>query len=92
VSVEAAGSPGGPLKKKGLESKMSGAGVFSGSYLPIMGLRGSFCTARLPEIGHSALPPFPSPGARQARSRGNVLVGLGNGRVTKFLHGPGTPP
>ena len=60
VSGEATGSLRGPLKK-GLESKMGGVGVFSGSYLP-MGRRGSFCTARLPVIGHSALPPFLFPG------------------------------
>ena len=54
VSGEATGSLWGPLKK-GLESKMGEAGVFSGSYLP-MGRRGSFYTARLPAIGNSALP------------------------------------
>jgi len=70
---------------------MGGAGVFSGSYLPLS-RRGGFCTARLPAIGHSALPPFLFPGARQVRSRGNVLVGLGNGGVTIFLCAPGTPP
>ena len=65
VQGEAKGSLRGPLKK-GLESKMGGVGVFSGSYLP-MGRRGSFCTARLPVIGHSALPPFLFPGGRQVR-------------------------
>ena len=65
VSGQAIGSLRGPLKK-GLESKMGGVGVFSGSYLP-MGRRGSFCTARLPVIGHSALPPFLFPGGRQVR-------------------------
>jgi hypothetical protein len=59
------GSLGGPLKK-GLESKMSGVGVFSGSCLP-MDRRGSFCTARLPVIGHSGLPPFLFPGWSKAR-------------------------
>ena len=54
VSGEATCSLGGPLKK-GLESKTGGAGVFSGSYLP-MGRRGSFYKARLPAIGNSALP------------------------------------
>jgi hypothetical protein len=73
----------GPTKKEP-QSKMSGAGVFSGSCLP-MGRCGSFCTARLPAIGHSALPLFLFPAAKQARSRGKILVGLGNGRVTKFL-------
>jgi len=65
VQGEAKGSLRGPLKK-GLESKMGGVGVFSGSYLH-MGRRGSFCTARLPVIGHSALPPFLFPGGRQVR-------------------------
>ena len=90
VSGEATGSLWGPLKK-GLESIMGEAGVFSGSYLP-MGRRGSFYTARLPVIGHSALPPFLFPGARQVRSRGKVLVVLGNVGVTKFLCAIGTPP
>ena len=90
MSGEATGSLWGPLKK-GLESKMSGAGVFPGSYLP-MGRRGGSCTARLTVIGHSALPLSLLPGARQVRSRGKVLVGLGNGRVTNFLCEPGTPP
>jgi len=90
VSGEATGSLWGPLKK-GLESKMGEAGVFSGSYLP-MGRRGSFYTARLPVIGHSALPPFLFPGARQVRSRGKVLVGLGNGGLIKILCAIGTPP
>ena len=35
------------------------------------------CTARLPVFGHSGLPPSLFPGARQVRSRGKVLVGLG---------------
>ena len=83
MSGEATGSLWGPLKK-GLESIMGEAGVFSGSYLP-MGRRGSFYTVRLPVIGHSALQPFLFPGARQVRSRGEVLVGLGNGGVTNFL-------
>ena len=90
VHGEATGSLRGPLKK-GLELKMGGVGVFSGSYLP-MGRRGSFCTALLPVIGHSALPPFLFPGARQVRSQGKVLVGLRNGRVTKQFCAPGTPP
>ena len=90
MSGEATGSLWGPLKK-GLESIMGEAGVFSGSYLP-MGRRGSFYTARLPVIGHSAMPPFLSPGPRQVRSRGEVLVGLGNGGLTKFLGAIGTPP
>ena len=90
VSGEATGSLWGPLKK-GLESKMGEAGVFSGSYLP-MGRRGSFCTARLPGIGRSAWPPFLFPGARQVRSRGKVLVGLGNGGLIKILCAIGTPP
>ena len=77
--------------KIGLESKMGGIGVFSGSYLP-MGRRGSFCTARLPVIGHSGLPPFLFPGARQVRSRVKVLVGLGNGRGTKQFCELRTPP
>jgi hypothetical protein len=70
---------------------MGEAGVFSGSYLPI-GRRGGFHTPRLPGIGHSALPSFLFPGPRQVRSRGKVLVGLGNGGVTKFLCATGTPP
>ena len=70
---------------------MGGAGVFSGSYLPI-GRRGSFYTARLPGIVHSAWPPFLFHGAGQARSRGKVPVGLGNGGFTKFLCAIGTPP
>ena len=90
VSVVATGSRGGPLKKKGLSQKMSEAGVFSGPYLP-MGRCDSSCTARLPVIGHSGLPPSLFPGGRQVRSRGKVLVGLGNGRVTKILCEPGTP-
>jgi hypothetical protein len=36
---------------------MSEAGVFSGPYLP-MGQCDSSCTARLPVIGHSGLPPL----------------------------------
>ena len=60
VQGEAKGSLRGALKS-GLESKMGGVGVFSGSYLP-MGRRGSLCTARLPVIGHSALPLFLFPG------------------------------
>ena len=68
---------------------MSEAGDFSGPYLP-MGRCDSLCTARLPVIGHSGLPPLLFPGGRQARSRGKVLVGLGNGRVTKNLCEPGT--
>jgi hypothetical protein len=90
VSGGSTGSLWGPLKKL-LESKMGKAGVFSGSYLP-MGRRCSFYTARLPVIGHSALPPFLFPGARQVRSRGKVLVGLGNGGRIKFLCAIGTPP
>ena len=77
--------------KKGLESKMGGEGVFSGSYLP-MGRRVGFCTAHLPGIGHSALYQFFFPGARQVRSRLKVLVGLRNGGVTIFLCASGTPP
>ena len=65
VSGQATGSLWEPLKK-GLESKMGGAGVFSGTYLP-MCRRASFCTARFPVIGRSALPPFLFPGARQVR-------------------------
>ena len=63
---------------------MGGAGVFSGTYLP-MGRRGnSFCTARVPAIGRSALPPFLFPVARQVKQRGKVLVGLGMEESQKF--------
>jgi hypothetical protein len=61
-------------------------------YRPI-GRRDSFRAARFPIICHSALPPFLFPGARQVRSRGKkILVGLGNGGVTKFVCVPRAPP
>jgi len=82
VSGQAIGSLWQPLKK-GFESKMGGAGVFSGTYLP-MCRRASFCTARFPFIGRSPLPPFLFPGARQVRLRGKVLVGLGMEESQKF--------
>jgi hypothetical protein len=52
---------------------MSGAGVFSSSYWPVcrpVSLR----AARSPAISLSAVPPSLSPGTRQVRSRGEVLV------------------
>ena len=55
---------------------MSEAGVFSGYNLP-MGRCGSLCTARLPVIGHSGLPPFVFPGERKEDQGGRSSLVLG---------------
>jgi hypothetical protein len=80
----------GTRRKNIPESKTGGDRFFFRSYWPV-DRPGGFCTGRLSAIGHSALPPFLFPGARQVRSRGKGLVGLGNGRARKFLCAPRAP-
>ena len=87
--VGVTGSHGEPPKKHSRVKKGSG-GFFVRFCVPVCS-PGSFYASRLPLFGLLALPPLVIPEARQVRSRGKALVGLGIRTGRKFFCAPRAP-